>query len=163
MTKGRAVVVLLGLAGALWILATRPWGVEGPGAAAGPSGVAEVASDEGGSHPLITASAAVLAVSALLLAMLGRIGRIVVCVLIGAIGAGVVLTALSSQAPAVTLWPTAGAGAAVLATAVWSAVASPRWRISGRYDRQTETTGASIDADDPAAAWDALSRGEDPS
>lgn len=163
MTKGRAVVILLALAGVVWILATRPWGVEGSAPGAGPSGVAEVAADEGGSHPLLTASAAVLAVSALLLAMLGRIGRIVVCVLIGAVGAGVVLTAVSSQAPAATLWPTVAAGAAVLATAGWSAVASLQWHVSGRYDRQTESGGGSVDEDDPAAAWDALSRGEDPS
>ncbi len=163
MTKGRAVVLLLVLAGAVWILATRPWGVESPGAGTGPSGVAEVAGDEGGSHPLLTASAAVLAVSALLLAMLGRIGRVVVCVLIGAVGAGVVLTAVSSQAPAATVVPTIAAGAGVLATAAFSAVASLRWQVSGRYDRQTETAAPIAAEDDPAAAWDALSRGEDPS
>ncbi|SMY10953.1 Trp biosynthesis-associated membrane protein [Brevibacterium jeotgali] len=164
MTKGRAVVVLLVLAGAVWILATLPWGVEAPGAGTGPSGVAEVAGEDGsGSHPLLSASAAVLAVAALLLAMLGRIGRIVVCVLIGAVGVGVVLTAVSSQAPATTLVPTIAAGAGVLVAAVWSAVASLGWRVSGRYDRQTDTAAPQADDDDPAAAWDALSRGEDPS
>lgn len=163
MTKGRAVVVLLVLAGAVWILATRPWGIDPAGTGAGPTGVAEVGGEEGGSHPLLTASAAVLAVAALLLAMLGRIGRMVVCVLIGAVGAGVVLTAVSSHAPAATLVPTIAAGAAVLITAVWSAAASLTWRVSSRYDRQTDTSAPAAEDDDPAAAWDALSRGEDPS
>lgn len=163
MTKGRAVVILLVLAGAVWILATRPWGVDASGAGTGPSGVATVAGEDGGSHPLLTASAAVMAVSALLLAMLGRIGRIVVCVLIGAVGVGVVLTAVSSQAAAATVVPTIAAGAGVLVTAVWSAVASLQWQVSGRYDRQTDSAAPTAEDDDPAAAWDALSRGEDPS
>ena len=163
MTKGRAVVVLLILAGLVWILASRPWGVDPAGAGTGPSGVAEVGGEEGGSHPLLTASAAVLAVASLLLAMLGRVGRVVVCVLIGAVGVGVILTAVSSQAPAATLVLTIAAGAGVLVTAVWSAVASRRWQVSGRYDRQTDTAAPTAEEDDPAAAWDALSRGEDPS
>ncbi|MGO1397506.1 MAG: Trp biosynthesis-associated membrane protein [Brevibacterium yomogidense] len=163
MTKGRAVIILLILAGAVWILATRPWGIDPAGGGTGPSGVAEVGGEEGASHPLLTASAAVLAVAALLLAMLGRIGRIVVCVLIGAVGVGVVLTAVSSQAPPATLIPTIAAGVGVLVAAVWSAVASLGWQVSGRYDRQTHTAAPHADEDDPAAAWDALSRGEDPS
>lgn len=162
MTKGRSVVALLVLAGILWILATRPWGAEFTGAATGPSGVAQVAGDESSSHPVLTACAAVLAVAALLLAMLGRIGRIVVCVLIAAVGAGAVLTAVSSAAPALTVWLTALAGTAIVAVAVWTSVVSPRWQVSGRYDRQADSA-SSTDDDDPAAAWDALSRGEDPS
>lgn len=162
MTKGRSVVALLALAGILWILATRSWGADVPGAATGPSGVAAVSGDDTVSHPVLTACAAVLAVASLLLAMLGRIGRIVVCVLIAAVGGGAILTALSTSAPATTVWLTAAAGAAVVAVAVWTAVVSPRWQVSGRYDRQADTSNASDD-DDPAAAWDALSRGEDPS
>lgn len=162
MTKGRSVVALLVLAGLLWMLATRDWGAQVPGASTGPSGVAEVAGDDTTSHPVLTACAAVLAVAALLLAMLGRIGRIVVCVLIAAVGAGALLTAVSSAAPAATIWLTALAGAAVVAVAVWTGIVSPRWQVSGRYDRQADSARATED-DDPAAAWDALSRGEDPS
>lgn len=162
MTKGRAMLVLLALAGVLWALAARPWGAEGPGAG-GPAGVADVSGDESSSHPVLTACAAVVAVATLLLAMLGRVGRIVVCVLLAAVGVGAILTATSSAAPASTLWMTAIAGTAVVVVSVWTAVVSPRWQVSGRYDRQTDGAQTPVDDDDPAAAWDALSRGEDPS
>ena len=98
MTKGRAVILLLVLAGVLWILAAQSWGAAAQ-APTGPAGVAEVAGEEEGGHPVLTACAAIIAVAALLLALLGRIGRIVVCGLIAAVGAGALLTGAASSAP----------------------------------------------------------------
>jgi hypothetical protein len=160
MTKGRAVLALLLLAGVLWIVASQAWGSAAPGAA-GPSGVAEVAGEEATGHPVLTACAAIIAVASLLLAMMGRVGRIVVCVLVALVGAGAALTALTTTGPTVPVVLATTAGAAIVAVAVWTAVVSPRWTVSSRYDRDS-APGASAD-DDPAAAWDALSRGEDPS
>jgi hypothetical protein len=154
MTKGRAVLALLLLAGVLWIVASQAWGSAAPGAA-GPSGVAEVAGEEATGHPVL------IAVASLLLAMMGRVGRIVVCVLVALVGAGAALTALTTTGPTVPVVLATTAGAAIVAVAVWTAVVSPRWTVSSRYDRDS-APGASAD-DDPAAAWDALSRGEDPS
>jgi hypothetical protein len=136
MTKGRAVLALLLLAGVLWIVASQAWGSAAP-------------------------CAAIIAVASLLLAMMGRVGRIVVCVLVALVGAGAALTALTTTGPTVPVVLATTAGAAIVAVAVWTAVVSPRWTVSSRYDRDS-APGASAD-DDPAAAWDALSRGEDPS
>lgn len=160
MTKGRAVILLLVLAGVLWILAAQSWGAAAQ-APTGPAGVAEVAGEEEGGHPVLTACAAIIAVASLLLALLGRAGRIVVCVLIAAVGAGALLTGVSSSAPVHLVVLTAATGALIVAAAVWTAVVSRGWRVTSRYDRQA--TAADPEDDDPTTAWDALSRGEDPS
>lgn len=160
MTRGRAVVLLLLLAGALWILASQSWG-GAPQAAGGPAGVADVAAEDAAGHPVLTACAAVVAVASLLLAMLGQVGRVVVCTLLALVGAGALLTAVTSGGPVPMVLLTAAAGAGVAVVAVWTAIAGRGWRTSSRYERRTD---APQDADDdPAAAWDALSRGEDPS
>jgi hypothetical protein len=56
---------------------------------------------------------------------------------------------------------TVATGAAIVAVAVWTAVVSRGWRVTSRYDRQTAPADPADD--DPTSAWDALSRGEDPS
>ena len=160
MTKGRAVILLLVLAGVLWILAAQSWGAAAQ-APTGPAGVAEVAGEEEGGHPVLTACAAIIAVAALLLALLGRTGRIVVCDLIAAVGAGALLTGAASSAPMHLAVLAVATGAAIVAVAVWTAVVSRGWRVTSRYDRQTAP--ADVADDDPTSTWDALSRGEDPS
>ncbi|WP_051297707.1 Trp biosynthesis-associated membrane protein [Brevibacterium album] len=164
LTKGRTLLALLVLAGALWYLSGLPWTSPGATAPTPVPGVAEVTGpDETVGSPLLTAAAAVLAVSALLLAMLGRAGRYVVFGLVGLIGAGCAGVALAAagSAPAASVWPTAAAGVLVLALAVCAGAASRHWKASARYERAR--TAPADPEDDPTAAWDALSRGEDPS
>lgn len=61
-----------------------------------------------------------------------------------------------------TLWPWAALGAAVLVAldGALVLVVGAHWRRTARYDREPEELADP--AEDPAAAWDALSRGEDP-
>jgi hypothetical protein len=164
LTKGRSVVLQLVLAGALWFLSGRPWTAETVDPATQVPGVAQTAAASGETgHPLLTAAAAVLAVSSLLLAMLSRVGRYVVLGLTGLTGLGALAVgaAAAGTAPAASVWPTVAVGALTVVFAVCAARASGSWQTSSRYER---SAAAPADPEeDPTAAWDALSRGEDPS
>lgn len=167
LTRARSVLLFLVCAGLLWIIAGRQWSEETAPASQVP-GVAAVGSASSTGSGVLTACAAVVAVCALLLAMLSTVGRWVVCVL-AALAAAVyciaAISALTGSEQPLTAWPWVGlaAGLCTIAAAVTVAVAGREWTVSKRYSRTSETDTDQSPQDDPTGAWDALSRGEDPS
>ncbi|WP_350268826.1 Trp biosynthesis-associated membrane protein [Brevibacterium sp. CBA3109] len=163
MTKSRGVLLVLILAGALWVISLASWQGSVAGDTLGPAGVADVTEDASSqASPVATACVAIIAVTGLLSAMLGKVGRFVVLgfAALAAIGYG--LTALQSiSSPGATAWPIVGlcAAASALIVIVYVAFASARWANSNRYARTAEAGGEEFDS---AATWDALSRGDDP-
>ncbi|MDN5807262.1 MAG: Trp biosynthesis-associated membrane protein [Brevibacterium sp.] len=163
MTKSRGVFLVLILAAALWAISLASWQAGAVGESLGPAGVADVTEDANSqASPVATACVAIIAVTGLLSAMLGKIGRFVVLGLasLGAVGYGI--TALQSvSAPGATGWPIVGLCAAAIAliAIVSVAFASAGWANSNRYARTAEAAGDEFDS---AATWDALSRGDDP-
>ena len=163
MTKSRGVLLVLILAGALWAISLASWQAGVTGDSLGPAGVADVTEDASSqASPVATACVAIIAVTGLLSAMLGKIGRFVVLgfAALAAIGYG--MTALQSvSSPGATAWPIVALFAAAIAliVIVYIAFASARWANSNRYARTAEADGEEFDS---AATWDALSRGDDP-
>lgn len=165
MTKARGILALLLAAAALWIVAGRTWIT----AAADPTtpvpGVAQATAEAPGNSPLLVACAAIIAVIALLLGLLERVGRWVVggvAVLAGLGYSGVALATVLAERPH-TAWPVVGLllGLAVAAVAAWVTRASGRWQASARYERSAESDTEGEPGADPTRTWDALSRGED--
>ncbi|WP_309130155.1 Trp biosynthesis-associated membrane protein [Brevibacterium sp.] len=166
MSKSRGVLIVLLLAGILWALSLSTWQAGPPGGGTlGPAGVATPEQDAAGqASPVATACVAVIAVCGLLAAMLGRLGRLVVLGLAGLAALGYAATALSTTfQPGSTGWAVAGilAGVCAAGVIVTVAFASARWTNSNRYDRDARTA-ATPEEFDSTAAWDALSRGDDP-
>ncbi|GAA4285440.1 hypothetical protein GCM10022261_29710 [Brevibacterium daeguense] len=165
MTKARFIFSLLLAAGVLWIIGNQPWASAAGDPTATVPGVAETAAEAPAGSPLLVACAAVVAVCALLLALLGRGGRWVVSVVaaLAALGyaANGIVVLLSDRES--SHWPLIGllAGLLTAALAAWTAVASGTWTTSSRFDRDAADEGESDDALDPTQAWDRLSRGED--
>ncbi|MGO3679779.1 Trp biosynthesis-associated membrane protein [Brevibacterium aurantiacum] len=163
MTKSRGVLLVLILAGALWAISLASWQAGVAGDTLGPAGVADVteyASSQ--ASPVATACVAIIAVTGLLSAMLGKIGRFVVLGFAGLAAVGYGMTALQSvSAPGATAWPIVGLCAAAIAliVIVYVAFSSASWTNSNRYARTAEAGGEEFDS---AATWDALSRGDDP-
>ncbi|WP_181273483.1 Trp biosynthesis-associated membrane protein [Brevibacterium oceani] len=162
MTKSRGVLIVLIIAAALWALTISAWQAGAVGDTLGPSGVAEV-TDETNSQasPVATACVAIIAVTGLLAAMLGKIGRFVVLGLAAVAAVGYGITALTAAgAPGATSWPIIAAVASGIGVIgiIWVATASATWTNSNRYARTAEAADGEFDS---AAAWDALSRGED--
>lgn len=163
MTKSRGVLLVLILAGALWAISLASWQGSVSGDTLGPAGVADVTEDAGSqASPVATACVAIIAVTGLLSAMLGKVGRFVVLGFAALAAVGYGMTALQSvSSPGATAWPIVGlcAAATALIVIVYVAFASARWANSNRYARTAEAGGEEFDS---AATWDALSRGDDP-
>lgn len=163
MTKSRGVLLILILAGALWAISLASWQAGVVGESLGPAGVADVTEDSGSqASPIATSCVAIIAVTGLLSAMLGKIGRFVVLGFAGLAALGYGITALQSlAAPGATAWPIVGLCAAAIALIViaYVAFASAGWTNSNRYARTAEADGEDFDS---AATWDALSRGDEP-
>jgi MFS family permease len=162
MTKSRGVLIVLIIAAALWALTISAWQAGAVGDTLGPSGVAEFTDDtNSGTSPVATACVAIIAVTGLLAAMLGKVGRFVVLGLAAVAALGYGVTALTAaSAPGATSWPIVAAVAAGIGIIgiIWVATASAKWTNSNRYARTAEAADGEFDS---AAAWDALSRGED--
>lgn len=163
MTKSRGVLLVLILAGALWAISLASWQAGVAGDSLGPAGVADVTEHASSqASPVATACVAIMAVTGLLSAMLGKIGRFVVLGFAALAAVGYGMTALQSiSSPGATAWPIAALCAAAIAliVIVYVAFASARWANSNRYARTAEAGGEEFDS---AATWDALSRGDDP-
>lgn len=163
MTKSRGVLLVLILAGALWAISLASWQAGVTGDSLGPSGVADVTEDASAqASPVATACVAIIAVTGLLSAMVGKIGRFVVLGFASLAAIGYGITALQSvAAPGATSWPIVAlcAAAIALVVIVYVAFASAGWTNSNRYARTAEADGEEFDS---AATWDALSRGDDP-
>lgn len=97
MTKSRGVLLVLILAGALWAISLASWQAGVAGDTLGPAGVADVTEDASSqASPVATACVAIIAVTGLLSAMLGKIGRFVVLGFAGLAAVGYGMTALQS-------------------------------------------------------------------
>ncbi len=165
MTKARGVLLLLAAAALLWIVASQTWIAAAPEATGTVPGVAQAAAESPENSPVLVACAAIVAVAALLLALLERVGRWVVGMLavLAALGYAATALAVVLGPAAHTGWAAAGLvlGGAVAATAAWVTWTSGRWQASARYDRSAAGADPDDPGDDPARTWDALSRGED--
>ncbi|OFS27173.1 Trp biosynthesis-associated membrane protein [Brevibacterium sp. HMSC07C04] len=167
MTRGRSVLLLLVIAGILWFISTRELVMLTPAGSTGPVGVAngEPAASEGGGSPVLAAQAAAFAVTALLLAMLGTLGRRITGILMVLLGfgyAGASLGIALGQDATPWAWTAVVAGLAAAAAAGFVGFGRDQWRTSQKFERAGTAEGEAHPDDDPAAAWDALSRGEDP-
>ncbi|WP_239070143.1 Trp biosynthesis-associated membrane protein [Cellulomonas chitinilytica] len=136
--------------------------------------------------PGIFAAAVALLAAAAAVALVGRVGRWVVavvvlgCGVLVAVAAGsVIADPLAAAAPVVaevtgvghisgpvqtTAWPWVAvvAGAVVVLGALWFVRSSAGW--AGASRRHEAAAGRAVDGpDDERSAWDALSRGDDPS
>ncbi|WP_169165341.1 Trp biosynthesis-associated membrane protein [Cellulomonas taurus] len=179
------LLVLAGLCGAVtlpaWVTAT----------ATGPViGTVDVRVTGAAAAPGVIGASLVLAAAAIALGLVGRIGRWVVCVVVAAAGALVVVGALGARAGAVdraqqraadltgvgvldgdvTLapwpWAAVGLGVLVVIAAILLLRASAHWAAPSsrheRADQQPVTRRSEPPEDDERATWDALGRGDDP-
>lgn len=167
MTRGRSVLLLLAAAGILWFISTRELVTMTGAVNTGPAGVADGTPGDsgGGGSPVLTAQAAAFAVTALLLAMLGTVGRRITGVLMVLLGFGYAGTGIGialGQDATAWAWAAAAAGFAAAVAAGIVGFGRAQWRNSQKFERADIAEGEADPDDDPAAAWDALSRGEDP-
>lgn len=167
MTRGRSVLLLLAAAGILWFISTRELVTLTGAVSTGPAGVADGApgASGGGGSPVLTAQAAAFGVTALLLAMLGTVGRRITGVLMALLGFGYAGTGIGialGQDATPWAWAAAAAGFAAAVAAGIVGFGRTQWRSSQKFERAGIAEGEADPDDDPAAAWDALSRGEDP-
>lgn len=171
------VVLLLVVAVALLALAQPTWLT-----VTGPAATGEVTLTGAGTQvaPLVTAAAVVLAAAAIASTIAGRWARVIVLVLaaLGGVGAAIACgllladplaagsdvlsdsTGVRTRASEVSLsWAPA---AALVASVIGSGAALlGLWARPPRASARFEQPGDSTE-DDPAGAWDALSRGDDP-
>ena len=148
-----------------------------------PQARAEIAGQEttGGLAPALTLAAAA---GSLLIMVLGARGRRVVGVVVGLVGAGMVLTGLLFNepppgrvdqlsgstsfdiAPAIAVgvgaWLYVCAGVLLVAGAVLTIVHSPGWPSRVRRFERPDSSPPSVDTDDPLALWQAMDAGLDP-
>lgn len=167
MTRGRSVLLLLVLAGAMWLVSTRELTAAPVGNPTDPLGVAggDPSSGQSSGSPILTAIAAAYAVTALLLAMLGTVGRRVVGVLMVLLGLGFAGSGLGTALGAdATAWAWAAVAVGVIAAVVggWIGFGRNEWHANQKFERTARSDSESDPEADPTAAWDALSRGEDP-
>jgi hypothetical protein len=182
--RGRAAGVLLLLALLTGIVAVPTWFTTSAATALDPdvlvtAGGAEVA-------PAVPAAALVLLACAAAVALVGRVARWFVVVVVAGSGVLVAVASLRALADpwaaglhqqvvaatgvatddstvAVSAWPylSVGLGLVIVLAAAWLARSSRRW--PGPSRRHEGTTGPRPVVDDERTAWDALSRGDDPS
>lgn len=166
MTRSRAVIALLAAAAVLWMIGSQPWfqaveTAELTGVSAGPGEAPQ-------NSPVLLACAGIVAVSGLLLTLLKRIGRwiITACAALAGFGYAFIGLTAAVSSTATTNLPIFGiiAGLAAGTLAVWVLLRSGSWQTTARFEADASETGAEDDEYlDPTRAWDALSRGEDPS
>lgn len=163
MSKSRGVLLVLLLAGALWAISLTSWQAGVVSENLGPAGVADISENPSAqASPIATACVAIVAVTGLLSAMLGKIGRFVVFGFAMLASTGYAITALTSMlSPGATVWPIIAlcAGIISILTIAYVGLVSASWTNSNRYARTAEAGGEEFDS---AATWDALSRGDDP-
>ena len=182
--RGRAAGVLLLLAGLAGVVSLPTWFSTTVSTALDPTVV--VRASGGDVAPAVPAAALVLLACAAAVALVGRVARWVVVLVVALAGVLVVAASLRAladpwaaglhqkvlsatgaghDATAVTTsaWPYAAivAGVLVVVAAGWIARSSRSW--PGPTRRHEGTTGPAATVDDERSAWDALSRGDDPS
>jgi uncharacterized membrane protein (TIGR02234 family) len=175
-----AVLVLAGAALAV-LAASRDWVTQ---QVTDVPGVERVTASGGQAAPAVQALAVVAGAVAVVLLIAGRLvtrlaGIVAVLAGAGIVAAAVAVAADPRQAAAAAVPAATGragplAGAASLSAWIWlallgglvvvaggllAAVRGGRWAVPGR---RFETGTRAADGDDAVAAWDALSRGEDP-
>ncbi len=186
--RGLVVALLLLAAGAglLFLAAGQPWG---SAAAADPGMPSLAVTLTGREAALVVPAAAVVALSGLAgLLATGRVGRIVVGVLLVAVGAAAAVSAATFRGSAVevlaraladragapvpaaattTSWwaPALLGGLLVLTAGALAVVRGGRWpRLGARYERAADARPSAAPGGDATSAdvWAALDRGEDP-
>lgn len=182
--RGRAAGILLLLAALTGIVSVPTWFTTTTATALDPHVVVRASGAD--VAPAVPAAALVLLACAGALALVGRVGRWVVLAVV--VAAGVLVSAAALRALAdpwgsglhaqvvaatsvaqdrapvtVSFWPYLAVvvGAVVVLVAVWLARASRTWPVPSR--RHEGTTGPRPVVEDERSAWDALSRGDDPS
>lgn len=188
MTRRRAVWALLALAVATLACSGAVWG-RGTTASAVQDAVA-LSATGGQLAPGVGAGGLVIAAAALALALGRRIGSWLAAAVAALGGVLVTVSALGAPGRATTVlsgiaadqvgvgevldtivtwwsWVAAGLGVLTVVVAVLAALAVPGWRGPSRRHEVPDAgaPGASPDPEravDPGEAWDALSRGEDP-
>jgi hypothetical protein len=187
--RRRAILVVLGLA-LLTLLSAVPVWLRTAGSTA-LQGEVPVSVTGTQAAPGIPAAALVLLSAGVAIGLVGRAGRWVLVAAVALSGVLAVVSAAlvmgdpsepagtavadatgvqTLAAPVVlSVWPSVAVvvGLVVLAAAGWLAATSGRWaRPSARHDARapggTGSTGSTAVPDDDRAAWDALSRGQDP-
>jgi hypothetical protein len=180
--RGRALLVLLVLAGVTALVHVPTW-LTATGTSA-LLGEVTVAASGRQVAPAGLASAVVLLAAAAALGLVGRIGRWVVAVVVASAGVLVTASALavlrdpveavrpaavdatgvgSLVGPvAASAWPAVAVGVGVLGVVVaaWLVRAGRSW--VGPSRRYESSSGGAAPVDDERTAWDALSRGDDP-
>ncbi len=186
--RGRARWVLVLLTGGLLLAAgALPVWVRAAGRSA-LTGEVPVLVTGSAAAPAVPAAALVVLAAGVAVPLAGRLGRWLVVLVVGgagALAAGAAVAVLVDPGPAArvaaaagtgvtglarpattTAWPwlTVLVGAALVALAAALARASSRWTVrAGRYERGRPAPGTAVEPpDDDRAAWDALTRGEDP-
>lgn len=182
-TRTRTLLALLALGGTALGAASATW-IATEVTTALEAGVA-VSATGNDAAPAVSAAGLVLLACGPALALTGRVGRYVVLAVAALAGAGVLAGALAVVADragagraaaadaagvtdltapvTLTAWPwaTAAAGALAILVALAATVAARRWpEASRRHERDAGEPAAEDDR--PAADWDALTRGEDP-
>ena len=181
--RGRWVVTLLVAAGAT-AGSTAPAWFRASGSSA-LAGEVAVAVSGGQAAPGVLAAAVVLLAAAAAVGLVGRVGRWVVVAVVVAAGVLVLVSVvgvLRDPAPVATIAVAAATGVTALAGPVSStawpwfagvlglldvlvglglARASARWGATSRRHERT-ASAATAEADDDRSAWDALTRGDDP-
>ncbi|HZE41553.1 MAG TPA: Trp biosynthesis-associated membrane protein [Stackebrandtia sp.] len=159
------IAILAGLAsaGAALYAATRVWSHTSH---ARPSPLPpETITQTGGQLAAWSVPAAVVGLAGVIaLIATGGAARRVVTACVGLAGIGCVAAGGYGSVTDTGVWPvvTLIAGIAVLAVAVVAWQRGPSWpTMSARYDRAEAKPRAAV-ADDPAAMWDALDNGVDP-
>lgn len=179
VSRGRAILVVLVTAGIVFAAAAPAW-VRTEGSTALDAHVAIAISGTRASTA-IGAAALVLLAAGGALSLVGRVGRWVVVAVVVAAGILVTATALGVIADPVPIATAAAAeqtgagalsgpvrltafpyvaavvGVAVVAVGAFVARVSGAWSTSSRHDVRTTTV-----PDDDHSAWDALTRGDDP-
>jgi len=182
--RGRWVVVLL-VAAAATASSTVPAWFRATGSSA-LAGDVEVGVTGGQAAPGVLAAAVVLLAAAAAVGLVGRVARWVVVVVVAAAGAVVVASVvgvLQDPAPVATVVVAAATGVSALTGPVaatpwpWVACAlglldvlaslglaraSAQWGATSRRHVPTASTTAAGEVDDDRSAWDALTRGDDP-
>jgi hypothetical protein len=182
--RGRWVVLLL-VAAAVTAATTMPGWFRATGTSA-LAGDVEVAVTGSQAAPGVLAAAVVLLAAAGAVGLVGRVARWVVVAVVAAAGvvvAASVVGVLQDPAPvatvvvagatgvsalsgpvAVTPWPWVAAGAGLLdvLAALGLARASVRWGATSRRHVPAAAATAAGEVDDDRSAWDALTRGDDP-
>jgi hypothetical protein len=184
-----AVVVVLAGAGLVLLAATRDWVSQ---QVTGVPGVVRLSAPGAQAAPAVTALAVVAGAAAIMLLLAGRLVSRLAGIVAALAGAGVVASVIAvvadprgAAAPAVPgatgrsgplpgaataspwVWLALVGGLLVVAGGLVAAVRGGRWSVPGRrFETGTDPAGGPAGpraaGEDPVAAWDALSRGEDP-